>query len=90
VLEGVCPASKPGNVSGDDEGVSYIAKGSSASTDSVTDNFAREQARTVAETAAVRVNAGDTIQEVCYTLAANGSNAYSAGIIAIRVLSSYQ
>lgn len=43
---------------------------------------------TVAETAAVTVSAGDTLEEVCQAGNNNGSVASDAGIIAIRVLSS--
>jgi len=44
---------------------------------------------TVAETAAVRVTAGDRLEEICTTGGNNGSYAYDAGITAIRVLSSH-
>ena len=42
----------------------------------------------VAETAAVTVAAGDTLLEKCVTFGNNGSVAYDAGVLAIRVLSS--
>lgn len=42
---------------------------------------------TVAETAAVKVRAGDSLQEICDS-GGSGSSAVDAGIIAIRVLSS--
>ncbi len=41
-----------------------------------------------AETTAVNVTAGDTLQEWCFAASDNGSDAYDAGITAIRVLSS--
>ena len=41
-----------------------------------------------AETIAVSVNAGDNLEEWCYTGGTNGSLAFNAAITAIRVLSS--
>lgn len=72
--------------SGDNVGFCNITKGSGAL-------VAYGGAETVgwgqtASTAAVNVNAGDTLQEWCYSGGNNGSVAYNAGITAIRVLSS--
>jgi hypothetical protein len=72
---------------GDDEGYCYIAKGSTGSALSY-GGAAQEGFLTAAETLAVSVTAGDTLQEWCYTNGTNGSHAYNAGITAIRVLSS--
>ncbi len=49
---------------------------------------AQEGSFTAAESVAVPVTAGDTLEEICFTNGNNGSFAYDAGITAIRVLSS--
>jgi hypothetical protein len=72
---------------GDVFGLCYIAKGSASAT-RLNEGGTAEGTSTVAETAAVPVTAGDTLEEICLTNGTNGSFASDAGILAIRVLSS--
>jgi hypothetical protein len=73
--------------SADTDGFCFITKGSSVSPINWGggDQTGFMQA---AETAAVQVNAGDTLQEWCESGGTGGSFAYNAAITAIRVLSS--
>jgi hypothetical protein len=73
--------------SGDTQGFCYIAKGSDGQALSYGGSV-QEGWFTAAETLAVSVNAGDTLQEWCYTDGSNGSFVYNAGITANRILSS--
>ena len=73
---------------GDGFGLCYIAKGSAATVEINEGGALQEGTFTVAETAAVRVTSGATLQETCQTNGNHGSTAGDAGIIAIRVLSS--
>ena len=73
---------------GDIEGYCYIAKGSATGTALSYGGAEQEGFIQAAETLAVSVTAGDTLQEWCGTDSTNGSVAYNAGITAIRVLSS--
>lgn len=73
---------------GDGQGYCYIAKGSSTGTELGYGGASQEGWFTAAETLAASVNAGDTLQEWCYTNSTSGSYAYNAGITATRVLSS--
>jgi hypothetical protein len=73
--------------SGDFQGFCYVAKGSNGQALTYGGED-REGWFTAAETIAVHVNAGDTLQEWCYSDGTNGSIVYDAGITATRVLSS--
>lgn len=74
-------------VSGDSDGFCFITKGSSVNPvnwgGAGQTNYIQ-----ASETAAVNVNAGDTLQEWCETSGTGGSFAYNAAITATRVLSS--
>jgi hypothetical protein len=73
--------------SADFDGFCFITKGSSGNPI----NWGGEDQTgflQAAETAAVKVNAGDTLQEWCETGGTGGSVAYNAAITAVRVLSS--
>jgi hypothetical protein len=67
--------------------VCYIAKGSNRLSFSESD-VGQPGIWSLAETAAVSVKSGDTLQEHCATSGSNGSVAIDAGITAIRVRSS--
>ena len=73
---------------GDSFGLCYLAKGSAPGVQLNVGGAPQEGEFAAAETAVVAVTAGDTLAEVCYTGAMNGSFANDAGIIATRVLSS--
>jgi hypothetical protein len=73
---------------GDVFGLCYIAKGSDPRTMIQAGSSDREGIDQLAETAAVSVAAGDTVQEWCKTRDFNGSTTLDTGIIAIRILSS--
>jgi hypothetical protein len=75
-------------VSGDSFGTCGIVLASAPGTAINNGSTGQEGEFTVAETAAVTVTAGDSLQELCFTGSTNGSFADDAGIIAIRVLSS--
>ncbi|HEY7430124.1 MAG TPA: hypothetical protein VH641_05250 [Streptosporangiaceae bacterium] len=72
--------------SGDGEGYCWIAKGSNPGGAIAYGGENHEQDVNAAATAAVSVAAGDTLQEWCSTGGTHGSEAYNAGITAIRVL----
>lgn len=73
--------------SGDSDGFCYITKGSSGNP--VNWGGAGQTGFVQAsETAAIKVNAGDTLQEWCESGGTGGSVAWDAGITAVRVLSS--
>lgn len=75
-------------ITGDAERGCWIAKGSAPGTvyNQGIENL-DNAVFTIAETAAVRVTAGDTLVEVCQTGGTNGSLALDPGALAIRVLS---
>jgi hypothetical protein len=74
--------------SGDGFGICIVTKGSTGQEYSRGGQDMQGGAFTVAETVALHVNSGDTLQERCSTAGNNGSFVYNAGITAIRVLSS--
>lgn len=74
--------------SGDSYGFCFIRKGSNPTPLSYGGTEVQGNYVNATETVAASVSAGDTLQEWCYTGGANGSDAYNAGINAIRVLSS--
>jgi len=69
-------------------GECWIAKGSAPSIEYNVGGALLTGLFQAAETAAVTVTAGDTLQERCVTNSSSGSFASDAGILAIRVLSS--
>jgi hypothetical protein len=73
---------------GDVEGLCYMARGSALGTSLSTGGASHEGIVQAAETVAVSVTAGDTLQEWCLTGGTHGTVAYNAGITAVRVLSS--
>jgi hypothetical protein len=73
--------------SGNTFGFCQIYKGSSGTPIAWGGGY-QQSYMTAAETAAVQVNGGDTLQEQCQSGGSTGSFAYNAGITAIRVLSS--
>jgi hypothetical protein len=73
---------------GDGFGDCWIAKESAPNSEFNVGSTGQEGEYTVAETAAVTVTIGATLEELCDTGGSNGSTAVDAGIIAIRVLSS--
>ena len=76
--------------SGDSFGMCWIAKGSAPTVNKYNEGtVGQESFSTVAETAAVKARAGDTLDEVCQTNGTNGSVAQDDGLIAIRILSSH-
>jgi hypothetical protein len=72
---------------GDGGGFCFIVKGSRG-VPLVYGGAQQESFVQAAETIAVSVNAGDNLEEWCYTGGTNGSLAFNAAITAIRVLSS--
>ena len=70
---------------GDSNAICWIAKGSAPGTKINWGEVDQEGVFTVAETAAVKVTAGDILQEICLAGGDNGSYAIDAGIVAIRV-----
>jgi hypothetical protein len=74
--------------SGDSFGFCYIARGSDTAAVSYGGATQQQGWLQAAETAAVSIVSGDTLQEWCYSGGTNGSFAYDTGITAIRVLSS--
>ena len=74
---------------GDDYGLCYIAKGSAPFAQLTTGGGNSPGGHLqAAETLAVRVKAGDSLQEWCYSGGSNGSAVINAAITAIRVVSS--
>jgi hypothetical protein len=71
---------------GDVQGSCFIVKGSDPTSVINAGGEYREGSVEAAETAAIAVTGGDTIQEWCETNGFNGSTAGDAGITAIRVL----
>ena len=72
---------------GDGGGFCFLIKGSSG-VPLAYGGAQQESFVQAAETIAVSVNAGDNLEEWCYTGGTNGSLAFNAAITAIRVLSS--
>jgi hypothetical protein len=72
---------------GDRFGFCYVAKGSTNAAVSYGGAF-QENYVQAAESIAMSISSGDTVQEWCYAGGSNGSVAYNSGITAIRVLSS--
>src|SRR5262249_26428799 len=68
-------------------GFCYIAKGSTNTAVSYGGAF-QQNFLQAAETVAMSISSGDTVQEWCYAGGSNGSIAYNTGITAIRVFSS--
>lgn len=73
---------------GDSHGTCWIARASDPTIMINLGGAGQEGEYQAAETAAVTVAAGDSLQELCDTAGTNGSLAADAGIVAIRVLSS--
>lgn len=76
-------------ITGDNYGLCYIAKGSAPTTQLTTGGGNSPGGHLqAAETLAVTMKAGDSLQEWCYSGGSNGSAVINAGITAIRILSS--
>jgi hypothetical protein len=74
---------------GDNYGLCYIARGSAKFTQLTTGGGNTPGGHLqAAETLAVKVKAGDSLQEWCYAGGSNGSAVINAAITAIRILSS--
>jgi len=74
---------------GDKSGFCFISKTSDDGLDFSTGGEDHEGFVQAAETAVVAVRTGDVLDEICQTNGGNGSQAFTAGIIAIRILSSH-
>jgi len=70
---------------GDGDGFCYVRKASQSSSNLNEGGGDREGDVQAAETAAATISAGDAFQEVCFTGSFNGSDAFDAGIFAIRI-----
>jgi hypothetical protein len=74
---------------GDKSGFCWIARASDTGNFFGTGGEDHEGFVQAAGTAVVAIKAGDVLEELCQTNGINGSQAFDAGIIAIRVLSSH-
>jgi len=74
---------------GDGPAVCWIAKATAPGLSYNAGGFGQQGGEfTAAETAAVKVTAGDALEELCRTYGKNDGQAINAGMVAIRVLSS--
>jgi hypothetical protein len=74
---------------GDKSGFCVLSKASDDGLNFGTGGEDHEGFVQAAETAAVAVKTGEVLEEICQTNGTNGSHAFNAGIIAIRILSSH-